>query len=861
MIRFLIPHKEKFNKWGEASDDVKNLVEYYEYHGFRQVWAKQERNRKLWNLHRGIINKEDYIKEEVPQELEFDLQDSKLDDVGLSFYPLTPIINNSILGEHDKKLIRYFARAVNPENTNSIIEAMDTELRELMVGKLYNLFLEENPNPDEEQLKLFQESEKVKEKYKLSYRSSIERWANHTMRKEDMKFDMKNIERDSLEKIIVTGDPVVHVNYMEDDYYPESWNEDNHFFLKSTESDCYSEGVMSGYFDYLTMGSILNTYADKLTAEQVVQIESWVNKHFNTELVFNGKLDAITGNRNEYRESLHNYFSFKGMEKAQNRYNSIDENLFRVTTMYFLLPRKVGKLVYKSGDVVYKDIVDEYYKVTQKPKYERGYSGMEEFLIEGEHIEWFYINELWKAIKIDIGDYSANWSTNSTQDTIWVECKKHDIQYSGKHKYGVSLPVFGGAERGMDNETFSITQNTASWQIFFNWIWNRNAQLLATEVGRFFAFNQMAIPHESMGESWGKDNLLKWVMTGRDLGLAPLDLSLNNMGQSGLQLGGGIGQLVDLNRTSDILEKAQLANTVKQECFASVGLTAQHIYGDYSPKQTATSVIQGQQRSSNQIQHIYTRLNRVMKNVRTCMLQTAQYVESNNPYSQVSYLTSDGVREIFNTNTEGFLLHDLEIYVESTLSDIDTLEKIKMYTLQNNTLGADALEIATIQRTSSTPELMDKLRVLKAKKEEEELKQREYEQTQLDKQLQAQREAQEKDLMFKTQESEKDRRNNIDVATVKALGFANDDADAISDEIKEMLRERNRVNEAQSKLELEKAKNEMGRKQVEASIQNDAFKSKLEERIKLKELELKNKELDIRREEVSARNKRTKAID
>lgn len=861
-LKFVLSDKEKYNKDDTASDMVKMIFEYYESHGFQQVYGKDSKYRKLYNLAHGKINLEDYISEEIPDEIVFSMEDSALDNVGLNFYPIIPNIRNAILGEYDKKYIKYSARAVNPENTNEIIDSMDSSLREILVKRLESLFMSKNPNPNEEERQMFMESRAVQDAYKSSYRTSIEQWAHHTMKREDLKYDMKAVERALLDQLIVTDDPVVHVNLLEDTYYPEVLNEKNCFYLKSTESDCYSESLMFGWFDYLNLGSILNKYGDVMTAEQIEEIETWISSYYGKGFTINGMYDDFTGNRNQDRDSIQNYITFKELEVSGRRWDDYNQDLFRETTIYFLLPRKVGKLTYRNMDVEHLDLVDELFEVTYKPVYVSGKPKTADYLIEGEHVDWVYINELWVGKKLDINLSNQNYSTQTpNSSSIWVELRKHPIQYSDyRFRYGISIPVYGGSVSNRYNESFSLVEKCSSWQIFYNWIWNRNAQLLATEVGRFFAFNQSAIPHESMGDTWGKDNLFKWVTSARDLSLAPLDTSLSNLGQSALPIHGGIGQVVDLNKTADILEKAQLANIVKQECYSLVGLTPEFLYGDISPYQSASSVMQGMQRSSSQIQYLYTRLHTILRRLRSGMLETAQYIESEKPFSQISYLTEEGARVIFKTSTSGFLLHELDVYIDSSLSDLDTLEKIKMYAAQNNTLGLDSHEMGTIMTSTSTAELLDRLKDIKDEKVKEVEKQRAFEQQQQQQVLAAQKEEQERELAYRIEKDVMDRENKIEVATMRGLGYANSEVQEIAQQMKDMQSRHDREKDSLER-DLKERLHGLKTRQVEHIISKDKQRSELDERIRIKQIEQRDRELDLRQQDIEARNIRSEAID
>ena len=78
--------------------------------------------------------------------------------------------------------------------------------------------------------------------------------------------------------------------------------------------------------------------------------------------------------------------------------------------MYFLMPRKLGKLTFRSktengefADIV--EIVSDDYVPINKPEY-NGKMKLEN-LLQGEHIDWFYTDEVWRSIKIE------NYSTHT----------------------------------------------------------------------------------------------------------------------------------------------------------------------------------------------------------------------------------------------------------------------------------------------------------------------------------------------------------------------------------------------------------------------------------------------------------------
>lgn len=854
-LKMILTDKQKY---GNDKKLVKNLVNYYEAMGFQQTFSKKERYEKLYNLAEGVINPEDYIKiEETDPDLFKALEGNQVEEVAnLKFFPIIPNIIRGIMGDNDKKYTEYYASAINPEHTNLILEKLTTDLRGSLVESAQALFLAENPNPGEEEIKLFQESEKIRNYYNTDYRTEVELWANHTMNIEDEKYKMADIERQLLKQILVTEDPIVHVNYSDGNYYPEVKNEKDCFYLKSPNLDDYSESMMFGWFDYENLATVLNKVSNELDKEGIETLKHWVDNYYNPGFVINGLDKFRTGNRSELHESKQNWINFKTLEAGdQRRYGDVHNQLIRVTTMYFLLPRKVGKLTYKSGDVVYSDLVDENFISTYKAVYDTRFKEKsEKTLLEGEHIEWFFINELWKAKKLDINLYSENYR-ETTPDTksIWLYLDRHEIQYpEHQMKYGIRIPVHGGAITNRYNRNFSITESIESWQEMYNWIWNRIQQLLATEVGKFFIFNQNIIPQESFDGSWGKHNLEKFYLVAKDTSLAPADDSITNMGQPSVQAHGGYGQVVDLDKTNEILGKANLARLVKEQAFLEVGMTPEFVYGDFSPKQSARSVAQGQQRSMTQIQHIFTRLGQVMQRLRSTMLETALYQTVNQPSVEISYLTRDQTRAIFSASTESFPLSTLAVYVKSNISEIEVIETIKQLMMTNNTLGADSLEIATMLTFKNIPELFNKLKTLKADREYQVQKQSEEENARLQATIEAQDRRTQAELAYQQDKDQLDREKDILIAQIRALGYGEGTPQEILDAARRAqdLKEQ----EFQHKQNYAQTVDEFKQKEFAQKEKNSKADRDLKELIELRKLELREKEIE-------ARNKRTKVLD
>lgn len=859
-VSLIIPEKKKYQRnSNQGSHLVRDVFEYYESLGFGQVYDKDKKYRKLENLAVGKINIEDYIEVEMPEQIEFNRQE--LENINLMFFPIIPNIINGIVGEYDKKYIQYQAKAINPENTNKVLSSLNQSLRSSLVKAAESIFLAQNPNVNEEEYNQFLQSEKIQKYYQKDYRTEVELWANHMIEVDDQKFNMKNIERNLLKRILITEDPVVHVQYIEGRYYPEMWNEKDCFHLKSPHVEDYSESMMVGRFSYTNIGSILNKWGSEISAEDIEKLEKWGHGYKPGGLYINDHFDSITGNKTSSREQTNNYLFFKQKEYGSRRYNDFSNELVRETQMYFLLPRKKGLLTFKSGDSEVKTIVDESFKVTIKPIYEG--PRLVENLIEGEHVEWYYENELWYGVKIDLNQTSGLYQApGSSADSIWVKLEKHPIQYSyPDSRYGTRIPVHGGSITNMYNDSQSITKSCASWQIMYNWLWNRNNQLLATEIGKIMIVNQGAIPSESLEGSWNSKNLEKWAITGRDNTIAPVDLSLSNMGQSSMQIGGGVAQVVDLTKTEEIIQKANLARMIKIECYQQIGLTEDYLYGNVQPRVSAELAAMGNQRSSTQIQWIYSRLNDILRQLRTTMLDTAQYIAVTNGSDTISYTSREGIREIFKLEAIDLVLAKLDIFIDSNLSDIDAMERIKQGMLRNNTMGADSFEMAVTQNAKSMAELLNSLKELKQDKDRKEKALQQQEQQRHQEIIQSQERQQQIALQEAREEAAKEREKDILVAQIKALGYGNSTSDEINREILELQESTRKQQEMYGRVLDQEANREL--RQDENNIKERIAESDrlLKREIEMKKLAQKDKELEIRNKEVIASKERTKKLD
>lgn len=870
-LKFILTEKEKYK---DNKKLVKRIFRHYESIGEFQTRSKAKEIRKLYNLAYGRINREDYV--EVDEDFSAATGIEKAEDFGLEFYPIIPTIHKGILGAKDKMYSEYTAQAVNAEATNDLLKQLDNALRDALISNLEEMFMAASQGMPVEEVeqrrKLLLQTEEAKHYQRVTYRSTVEEWAQHRMNIEDQMFGMSDIEREVLEQLIVTEDPTIHIDFDGKKYRPEVLREKDTFCLRKTSSKDYSNSLMFGWFDYCTFADILNLYGSKLTTDEVERIGTWSQQWQGESFIVDGMLPRW-GKYQGIQENAHN---LKVLESVLRRHypgsdGSMDNShmagdYVRVSTIYFYIPRKYGQLTVKNiGDPTITELVDESFEITLPTVYEPGKKKSAETLISGEHVDWFYRPELWRGKKVSSWGFNPSGAATYKDSEIWIELDRFEIQYEDPHEEnGLYIPVHGGPITNQFNDSASLVKIAAPWQIQFNWIHNRNKQLAATEIGKYFAADARALTPDSLEGTFSEGGIATAAAVARDTHLMPMGATTSD----GRPIQTGSGQVVDLTNTKDILDKFTLANLIEAACYRSVGLTPEFLLGDMSPHQSAKSAALGQQRTVTQLQNLFTRVNQIMTKARTTMLHAAQYIAVRKPNVEMSYNTPQGARVLFRTSTEEFSLHRLGVFVKSNAADLAVIESIKQYVAQNNTMGANSYEMATLMAFKSLPELFRKLQEIQYRKDEEIQQQREHERLLQEQQIQAAQAQMQAEINAKSQENALDRDKDVMVAQIKALGYAQDDAAGIQEAILKLQD----ANQKQKQLYAQSEAALRAQAMKESQQQFDfAAKSKqldIQERLALKNteqkdraLQQKDRELDIREKDIAARNSRTKAID
>ena len=425
-----ISAKEKDDDWAAWN------LDWLETKGMKQLKKNARRLLKNYKLAKGIIDKTDYIVEEENDYA--DLMDvlTKEDEsaLELKFYPIIPNVINVLTGEFSKRYTKVQFRAVDDTSYNEMLEQKRGMIEENLLTDAYNKLMINmvqqgaDPESEEVQQKLSTENLKslpeIEDFFSKSYRSLIEEWASHQLNVDDERFKMAELEERAFKDMLICDREFWHFRMGEDDYDVELWNPVLTFYQKSPESRYISESNFAGKCDMMTVADVIDKYGYLMDEEQLRSMQN-IHPARNSQYLLNGMqndgsyYDASKSHKwnteapgIDYRRLMSNMGSNPAVEGdvvnwILNEGTDVqqwgDSDMMRVTTVYWKTQRKIGHLtrIDFTGELVQK-IIDEDYKINDKPVYNTKLfkAKTKDNLIEGEHIDWFWINEVWGGVKI-----------------------------------------------------------------------------------------------------------------------------------------------------------------------------------------------------------------------------------------------------------------------------------------------------------------------------------------------------------------------------------------------------------------------------------------------------------------------------
>lgn len=882
----MIPKKEKDEDWKQAN------LDWYEHIGIMQLRQKSRKYFKWYNMAEGIIDKKDYIKD-VDNDFNdiIEVISSSIDsDFDIKFYPIIPNIVDVMVGEFAKRSNKVIVKSIDEYAINEMLEKKKEMVTNTLVARAQariaqNLAAQGIALESEEAIQEMQNAPSLPEIQRFfnkSYRGIAEEWATHELADAEERFKMYELESIGFRDSLITDEEFWHVRLTENDYAVELWNPVNTFYHKSPEVRYVSEGNYVGRINLMSISDVIDRFGYLMTIDQIKSLEKVITPradfgrmagsdatstdYWNTNRKPGDQIQSIHWNQAMAMKS--NFDDNIGFMDWLNRESDVfNTGMVRVVEVYWKSQKKIAHLkqINDLGEV-FEDVVTEEFVVTEKPVYDLTLSKnkTKENLIYGQHLDYIWVNEVWKGTKIGLNYFNGWMDDHSGFEPIYLDVRPLEFQFKADTSiYGCKLPVEGCLFSDRNASKSSFVARMAPFQIGYNYVNNQIIDFVSDEVGNVVLFDQNMIPRNSIDGTWGKNNFVKAYQVMKNFQILPVDTSRSNTEEP---LNWNNTTQISLEKTNLIASRLKLAEYFKNEAFATVGITPQRL-GDVGISESATGAQAAIDNSYTQTEIVFQKhMNFLMPRVKSMILDAAQYVNSHKNNVRKAYLNKAEENEFFEIEGTRLLLSDFKIYCTTKADTKVLLERLKQLAINNNTSDASIFDLAKVIESNSVSEILATLKDSVDKTQRRLEREQEVQVQMQEQQLQAAAQAEEANKAFEAEQNELDRANDRYKEEIRALGFAKE-TDVNNNQIPDPL-EVARFNaelgkntedglfkqqQEQNKLIAENSKRlseEKNRK-----LERDRLKMEIEQKEKDRKLERENMKNDERIARINARNK------
>lgn len=801
-----IPKAQKSQEWAAWN------LDWQEFVGLQQINRNSRKFLKNYKLAKGVIDRTDYIVEEDNETADLIEVLTREDNsaLELKFYPIIPNVVNTLVGEFAKRSSQITFRCVDDYSYNEMLEQKRSAVEEVLLSDAYrkvSMKLIEagaDPNSQEFQQQTAPENLKtlpeIEAFFSKTYISMTEQWAEHQKNADVERFKMDELEERGFRDSLIVDREFWHFKMLEDDYDIELWNPVLTFYQKSPDSRYISQGNSVGKFDMMYIADVIDKYGWLMTEEQMLSLETLYPVR-SAGYLLNGPNDGSfydstqthEWNTNQPSLQMRKYMAARGTHDFSESGDVVqwilnqsddflDDNyngMLRVTTCYWKSQVKYGHLtkIDETGAPL-SDIVDETYKVTDKPLYDTSLmkNKTKDNLIFGEHIDWIWVPQVWGGVKI--GPNRPTYVQSKSLDgfnPIYLGINQNRLspikfQFKGDNSlYNSKLPVEGSVFSDRNTRSTSLVDLMKPFQVGYNVVNNQIADILIDELGTVILLDQNSLPRHSMGEDWGKNNISKAYVAMKNFQMLPLDTSITNTENA---LNFQHFQQLDMEQSKRLMSRVQLANYFKQQAYETIGVNIQRMGGQPIAQQTATEVNVAMTASYAQTENYFIQhSDYLMPRVHQMRTDLAQFYNSTKPSLRLQYITSTDEKKNFQMNGTELMTRDINVFATTKANHRAIVETLKKVAETNNTAGASIYDLGNIIKANSISEIDQALKQTDAKIRAAEQAKRDHEQQMQDKLLESQAAEKKAERDFEASESAKDRQARLLGDQIKAAGY------------------------------------------------------------------------------------------
>ncbi|PRY38433.1 hypothetical protein CLV58_109160 [Spirosoma oryzae] len=742
----LLPLDQKTEHWRKACMDALEGL------GFRQYWDNQKL-RENYRMASGEFLLYQYQDEE-PNEyaslIQLAAQYSKEDQpMGrMRHFDFTRQVINTLTGELESHPAeqRVVAKGDSIDSARSrekarllseyVHQQIDAEINAALIEQGLDPQKSDFQSPEQQQAY----SQQVEEARKALTPEEIQRymssnwqhvaeiWGNITLEDAQERYQMKPKASLEFGDMLKVDRCFRHFYLTGTGFTQESWNPLETFFHTSPDVTDVEKGNYAGRVTFLSLPDIIDRYGHLMDGSELEDlygklalsggyqtVKDWYGNpidYLSIEgMPYGVKVPTTNPDLLHYLPQVSQtgggYPAHEVLFGTGNRYGDqrfYYGNLYQVTEAYWKSQKRVGRLTWLNPETgqIEKVIVDETVVLPQGTKEKKGNLTRndpdEDSVFTGKAfeptIEWTWINEVWGGIKLM--PMGSQPGATANHKPLYLAVKPLDFQ--GKPDaflYEPELPVVGSVFTARNAPSQSLVDLMKPYQIAYNLFMNQALTMAEEEILPFLLMDPNLIPTINGWNDRENGGFLNWLQSIRDtrLGLADTRPSVTQ----GANLGGQLPQVINLDATSRMIARVNLAMSFKQMALEQVGFSPQRL-GDVKPTETATGVNTAAARSYIQTAPLFTRFFDYIRRVNKKTLDFAQFCQATDRDITVSTIHSDYSNSLLTLNGTELLLAQLHVYVTDAQAERRNLEIARQLALENNTStlsASDRIEMGT----------------------------------------------------------------------------------------------------------------------------------------------------------------------
>jgi hypothetical protein len=797
----------------KTADWIKAVADYYETAGWNNVERKASKIQQNFWMRYGKLNPNDYIVNPtqndyyravgwvLPPEATSPLE---------QFYPLAPNFIDVLRGEFIKRDNQWSIEAIDPQSTAEMFEFKRNQFEQIIMQQaqlekqqaLASMGLTEQVDPEQYQMQMEQFMHQMKEIELVSrtFRTTGVKWAEKVVKIQDKRYNIHELEPDGFESGLICDREFWHLDLLDDDFRLELLNPKWCDYHKGPNVKYVSDGDYFLWFDFMSAGDIVNKFGRRMKEEDILKLRDIYVKTQN--IIVPDYLKSHQGSyydlskpwiqATELDPKMNDALLGKELAYSYMRSPNFDHNqevdilnpvwgrrvtghpqMFRVMRLYWRSLKRIGWLtkINRDGTRVQPDWVDENFKVTVEPEYDKSVVKEEtkDNLIYGEHIDWTWVPEWRHVLKISPNQKHTFWlQDRNSLESIYIDGGPVKFQFKGRTNPFESLPPVEGCEFSfLNTDTHSFIDRIKPLQIIYNICMNKVPKKFLKDYGNKIAIDRRTLTTNNTSSSTESiDPIENYENMLQDSDILTYVVSRDAMEGAGQP---ALPQVLPLSTVQEAQLYFQLGQQIKWEAGELIGITRNRL-GQNRASETATGINQAIAYSEAQTEKYFEQHSNLMQRVRQRMLDAAQYYSTFQESSRATYMNEKDENVFLEIEGMENLLPHYNIYLVSRANVRAALQTITQFLQSNNTLEIKASAQIQALVEQSVPKLMDLIRQGEIEAVQREEAQREHDEQMQQQQIEAAQAAQEADLAFKADQAERDRQADIEVAHIRALG-------------------------------------------------------------------------------------------